>query len=209
MFRIFACTNPRLLPGVKCCRSRTRNRSVLDLDQHAPLQSCRLNGAHMVRLEARRCSGAQTSRCYHGVTILRYALRPACVICAPGRNGSSAWRRSTGTAWAPPIDVYETERSLRDHRRSPGPGARADRARRRGQPPDDSRLAARRHSRESPAGTTTRSSAGTAASRAPSSSPIRSPSDGITADLRDGVLTVTLPEDAADAGPRSTSSRSP
>ena len=51
-------------------------------------------------------------RFFHAVDPLR-DLR-AC------RNGSNASPRSTATAWAPPIDVYETDGPLRHRRGGPG-----------------------------------------------------------------------------------------
>ena len=86
---------------------------------------------------------------------------------------------------------------VRPDRGTARPRARSDRHSRRRQPHRDPRRARRRPGRDIPVrAVSTASSAATAASRARSRCRSRSTSNAITADLKDGILTVTIPKAA-------------
>ena len=138
---------------------------------------------------------------------LRDLLRAARTARAP--------RRHRRAGWTPPVDVYETADALR---RSP-PNCPASRASRSSSRVEDTRLTIR-GARPRPSGrgcrasSTIGSSAATAVRAHVRVRRRRSTSTRVTADLTDGVLTVTLPKVAGRAarqhrGPVDASDASP
>ena len=171
-----------------------------DLDQHALLESGRLNGSHISgvqnpRIVARKPSQVQ-SRCYdprcRGIR---------CGICEHGRIGSdrSLAGAADPRAWTPPIDVYET--ADRYVVTAEVPGLTRDRSSSRSRTrASRSGAAARAHRRAKPVVHYHQVERGHGPFARTFEFADQIDADAVIADLPNGVLTVTLPKLPSAAG---------
>ena len=103
--------------------------------------------------------------------------------------------------WTPPVDLYETASRVRPHRGTARPDARPDRHPRRRQPHRHSRRARRRPGRDIPCEQYHRVERGHGRFSRAFALPEPIDVERVTADLKDGILTVTIPK-AGDRGAR-------
>ena len=199
MLRILRLDEAALVAGGEMLEIEDAEQVVPDLDQHAPLEPCRLYGSHWF-ISAQKHQDRSTGPaqpCYDPQGhALRSAARPARLAGtarAPRRPSTRPPGRRRSTSTKPPI-------ATSSRRSCPGSTPRPDRARPRRTTGSPSAAPRRRRRRRRPARPLPPGRARPRLVLArPSNSPTPSTMTAITADLRDGVLTVTLPKSASAA----------
>ena len=171
---------------------------VADLDEHAlsgvaslvwmmpcsmPVYPCNRSTYGPSRQQP--CYDANTWRSRGGIR---------CAICSRSTSRSASWSAPTRPGWTPPVDLYETASEFVLTAELPGLAARSDRHPRRRQPRRHPRRARRGPGRDMPCEQFHRVERGHGRFSRAFALPEPIDVEAVTADLKDGVLTVTIPK---------------